>query len=865
MPPNPDNHPAPFRPWPWLTILVALVLAATALVLAAVSENHAAASIVGQSQPQPADCAKLVIDQDEDYTPGASVNLELTFTDDNGNRNCSPGLPTDQITIELPEEMSVPAGFDKDYVVLRAGPRYQLNWVDPPSGEDGPQQIKLPSCNEWEFYGTRVDCDEVNLAGVRIRLNGLRLPAHPPPEDETYTVSVRWDSGEELTDSLRVDPTLVIEDYDEDETVNYGETVAFTGIGFTRGVTAKLYANQQGGSSDCSASDVGDWREIASATVGSDYRFTADVFIDTSKFRRAGRYQVCVRDGAARRLAGSISITVAAGLIVSGSGEFSPGEEVKLRIVGGNPGIHTVYVGGRAVHQSQWRDSSDALYVTLPPAQSGTVRIRAVFNDDDSASTNITISDAELDVIVVGSGAALGQTLLVSARQLAGSEVCRARLDGVDVALLDDSRDRADCVPVRSGGRFNAYILLADPDGDVSGELIDKVISVKDGDKLKLEITDDAGVKASADVLIAAPRITIQPDRDVINRGESILIRGENFPPELPDYYNAPQIRLDVNGRRAGSVYPTAGGSWQYEYDRTDRLEPGQRIRLEVYIDNYRLRELTADLNLEVAPVGLAVSPETVRINTPVTVTVTGLDRYIGGYGVRIRNGPYFAFNGATTFNSNRDGAFTARTTFPDFEPYSFDAGKAIVYLDLYHDRDRVLGVYSIVTLLPGFYPTPTPVPTSTPLPTPTPTFTPVPTATPTPTATPVPTPTPTPSPTPTPTQTPTPLPTPTPVPTDTPVPPATIDRDAIAGAVMAAIATPTPDPASGSGSGSTGPIGGLIDGDATLLLILLIAIGVIVLAAIIAGVLLLLARRRAAQQQAPEAEEENPDDEDDE
>ena len=857
MPPNLDNRPAPFRPWPWLTILAALVLAATALVLAAVSENHAAASIVGQSEPA-ADCAKLVIDQDEDYTPGARVDLELTFTDAGGNRDCIPGLPTDEITIELPEEMSVPAGYDEDNIVLRAGPRYQLNWADYDPGDGSPHEIGLPSCNEWEFYGTRVDCDEVNLAGVRIRLNGLRLPAHPPPEDEDYIVFVQWGSGAKLESRLRVDPTLVIDDYDDDETVNYGETVAFTGVGFTRGVTANLYANQQGGSSDCSASDVSDWREIASATVGSDYRFTADVFIDTSKFRRAGRYQVCVRDGAARKLAGSISVTVAAGLIVSGSGEFSPGEEVKLRIVGGNPGFRAVYVGGRS---AEWRVSSDTLYVTLPPAQSGTVRIRAVFNDDDSASTNITISDAELDVTVVGSGAALGQTLLVSARQLAGSEVCRARLDGVDVALLDDSRDRADCVRIRSGGRFDAYILLADPDGDVSGELIDKVISVKDGDKLKLEITDDAGVKASADVLIAVPRITIQPDREVINRGESILIRGENFPPELPDYYNAPQVRLDVNGRRAGNVYPTAGGSWQYEYDRTDRLEPGQRIRLEVYIDNYRLRELTADLNLEVAPVGLAVTPDTVRINTPVTVTVTGLDRYAGGYQVRIRNGPFFTFDGAATFSSDRDGAFTARATFPEFEPYSPGDRETLLFLDLYHDRDRVLGVYSTVTLLPGFHPTPTPVPTSTPLPTPTPTPIPVPTATPTPTATPVPTPTPTPSPTPTPTQTPTPSPTPTPVPTDTPAPPATIDRDAIVGAVMAAIATPTPD----SGSGSTGPIGGLIDGDPTLLLILLIAIGVIVLAAVIAAVLLLLARRRAAQQQAPEAEEENPDDGDDE
>jgi len=827
--------------------LAGLVLAVTALVAAAVSENHAAASPTGQS---PADCANLVLDQDEDYTPSARVDLELTFTDANGNRNCLPGQPEDEITIKLPEELNLPDDYDRDDIVLRASARFQPKWMDVYHGDNESHEIRLPGCNEWEFYGTRVNCKEdVNLSAVRIRLNDLRLPPNPPPEDETYTVSVQWDSGEKLTFPLRVDPTLVIDDHDDDETVNYGQTVAFTGVGFTRGVTANLYANRQGSSSVCNSSAVSDWREIGSAVVGSNSRFTADVPIDTSNFRSAGKYQICALDGAGRRLTQSISITVAAGLILSDSGSVSPGEEIRLRIVGGNPGIRHVYVGGRS---ADFRVSSDNLYVTLPPSQSGTVTIRAAYGEDGSISTNITISNAELDFTVVGNGVGLGQTLLVSARQLAGDEVCRARLDGVDVALLDDSRDRADCVPIHSG-RFNASILLADPNGDISSELIDKIISVKDGDELELEITDDEGVKATADVPIAVPRITFRPDRGVINRGESIEIHGENFPPETPDYYNAPQVSLSVNGRRVGSVYPSSDGRWRYEYDRTNSLEPGQRIRLEVYIDNHRLRELTSDLDIKVASVGLAVSPSTVRINTPVSVTVTGLDRYAAGYQVRIRNGPFFTFNGASTFNSDRDGSFAARTTFPEFEPYSPGDGETLIFLDLYQGQTRVTGVYSTVTMLPGLHPTPTPIPTQTPLPTPTPTLTPVPTATPTPTPTPVPTPTPTPSPTPTPTQTPTPTPTPTPVPTDTPVPPPTFDRDAIVGAVMAAIATPTPDPA----SGSVDRPGGLFDTDTTLLLILLIAVSVIALAAIVAAVLLLLARRRAAQQESPETETE--------
>ena len=850
MPSDLDNRPAPFRPWPWLTVLAALVLAAIALAASAVSENQASASIMGQSQP--ADCATLVIDQDEDYTPGASFDLELTLTDANGGRNCSPGLPTDEITIELPEEMNVPSGYDEEDIVLRAGSRYQPNWMDYDSGDDGPHQIRLPGCQDWQFYGTRVNCEEVNLTAVRITLNDLRLPDNPPPEDETYDVSVQWDSGAKLTFSLRVDPTLVV-DADDDETVNYGETVTFTGIGFTRGVTANLFANRQGGSSVCDSSTVSDWREIATASVGSDYRFTSEVFIDTGNFRNAGKYRICALDGAGRRLTGSISITIATGLIISDDDAVTPGEEIRLRIVGGNPGIREVYVAGRT---ADWRTSSDNLYVTLPPSQTGTVTIHAEFSDGRSAKARVTISDAELTVRSVGDGVGLGQTLLVSAQQLAGSEVCRARLDGIPVALLDDSRNRADCVPIRSGGRFDASILLADPQGEISSELISEVISLEHGDSLELEITDDEGVKATADVRIAVPRITFQPDRGVINRGESLQLRGENFPPDGPDYYDPPKVEIHINGRRAGTVYPSSDGRWQYEYDRTDRLDPGQRIRLEVYLDDYRLRELSADLDIRAASVGVAVTPSIVRINTPITVTVTGLDPYIGGYGVRIRNGPFFTFNGANTFNSDRDGAFTARATFPDFEPYSFSGGEAIVSLDLYRDSTLIPGIYSTVTMQAGLHPTPTLVPTQTPLPTPTPTFTHVPTATPTPTPTPVPTPTPTPSPTPT--QTPT--PTPTPVPTDTPIPPPTIDREAIVSAVMAAIATPTPDPATG---GSVDRPGGFIDANPTMLLILLIAVGVIALAAVIAAVLLMLALRRATQQEepeAPEAEEEDPD-----
>ena len=817
----------------WLILLPAVALAVAALTLLAIVADPAAAPVLAQA---PAECSKLVLDQDEEYTPGATVDLDFTLSAADGG-DCVPGNPNDEITIELPEELTIPTSFDeRDDISIRAGPRYTHRWAEIDEGDDEPHRMVLPGCQGWEDSSNDpADCNQVILNNVRIVLNNLRLPDQPPEDDDdTYEVSIQWGDGSKLTDTLRVDATLKV---DGDNEVGYGETITITGIGFSNGYTARLFAFQSTSTVQCQNTSGAGWREIATAEVGSNHRFAADVEVSTVGFPSADGYQICASDGAGRSSHSPLRITVNAGLEVTGSAEVSPGERVTLRLVGGRgPGIIRVTVAGQDVSPSNWQQSGDTLSVTMPPGLTGTVSVRAHFQDGSSASAKVTIADATLDVSRIPSGGvAMGETIHVSARDLVGQRVCEASLGGARIAILEDNRDLADCVDIRRGGLFNATLLLADTDGSISTNLISRIINLDEGDRLKLEITDDAGVKASTDVLIAIPRITFTPDDGVIQRGQPILIRGENFPPDRL-YYRAPPVELSVNGRRVASEYPTAAGTWQHEYRQTDRLEPGQAIRIEVTLGDYRLSALTADLRLEVASAEVHVSPPTVQIGTPITITITGLDRYTGGYRLRIRNGPTLI----PSFTTDREGQSTTQTTFPEFEPSSFALGEAVIFLELYQGRERVPGVHASLTLRQGFHPTPTPVPTATPLPTltPTPTMTPAPpTPTPVPTHTPTPVPTATPIPTPTPTST----PTLTPVPTETPLPPATIDRAALSATVVASLATPMPD-------GSVDQPGGIGGISPTMLIVLLAAVAVLIVAAAIAAAVMLILRRRQSR-----------------
>ena len=815
----------PISRWPALIAVAAL--AATAIILSAIPSGPAAPPAAAQSPP---DC-QLELDQDDETGAGNTIDLQLTFL-----RCSTTAQAAGSLTIKLPKEMDI-SDFNKDDVAIYADKRYQPQWVNVGSGEDDSHEIEILGCPNWRDYSDDAPSDcSTPLTDVRITLRNLRLPVKPPPDDG-YIVSVMW-AGIEGDNALKhdLDVTPSLQANDDGETVRYGQTVTFTAAGFNSDLTARLYASRGNDSDDCKS--ISDWRQIATAEVGSNYRFTADIEIAQAQFPAAGRHQVCAADGAGLQADKPVTITVAAGVTLAGSREVSPGDDVFLRLVG-NPGhVQSVSVGGLdATIKSQ---SGSTLTITIPPRVTGIATIRVNFADGSSAFVNVTVADATLTVAGIhGAGIGLGETAFVSAFDLPGDEVCTVTLGGVPIALLDDRRDIPDggCIEIRPGGRFNATVLLADPNGALTSQVIGKVVTLKPGDKLKLEVTDDIGVKASALVPVAIPEITFEPPDGVIERGQPVIVRGHNFPPDRPDYYQVPPVTIKVAGRQVGNVYPTGAGSWEYEYRHTDRHQPGESVSIDVSLDQYPLSSLIPHLRIKISPVTIGVNPNRAKINTPITVAVSGLEPHTVGYGIKIRNGPYFSFNGISSFQSDRSGHFNGTTRFPEYDPLSFDRrGEATIFLELHDRYGLVTGVHATLTLQQGYHPTPTPTPTNTPTPTPTPT----PTSTPTPTPTNTPTPAPTPTPTATPTPTPTNIPTPTPIPTDTPLPPATIDRSAISATVVAAIAPPADAPPGSGGGGGQG-IG---DVNPAVLISLLAGAGAVVILFGIALFVRMLVRR---------------------
>ena len=169
---------------------------------------------------------------------------------------------------------------------------------------------------------------------------------------------------------------------------------------------------------------------------------------------------------------------------------------------------------------------------------------------------------------------------------------------------------------------------------------------------------------ASADIKVAAPKLTVTPDDGEVAPGDYLFFRGENFPTER-QYYNPPHVTLEVNERIEYSVY-TGSGRWEYEYRVTSRTEGGERIRPVIKIDGHPIHELTLDLDIEVAAGKLEISPEEVRIGQPIRVTVSGLDRFNKDYSVRISNGPTLLFDGEARFNSDTSGMISGTTVIPE-------------------------------------------------------------------------------------------------------------------------------------------------------------------------------------------------------
>ena len=436
----------------------ALAWSAAGLMFLAVATGVTLLAIdPGLVQAQAPDCTAMELDQDGDYTPGSSVDLTFKFTPD----GCSPGELNQEFIIFLHEDIGFPSGFDEDDVVILAGGRFVPDWVSDAVGRGEPHEIELPGCQSWRRgSGDPGVCDEAAYPVV-IELRNFKLPEQPDTDDDPYEVSIEWDGGQTLTDNIRVDATLEI---DDDNEVGYGETVEIEGLGFTDGLSVDLYARDAANPEGCGNAGGSGWTSIGMASVGSDHRFESDVEIATNYFRNAGAYEVCAVDGAGVRSVEALRIIITGGLEVVGNSEVAPGDEVTLKFIGGGSSdVSAVRVAGREATSTR---AGDNLIVTLPTNAHGTVAITVYLRNGNTLSAKVTIGDAELTVHGVPSrGLGLGAQFLVRSNNLPGTQVCQVSLGGIPLAFLDDDQDgirsSGDCPEIERGGRFFAPVALA--------------------------------------------------------------------------------------------------------------------------------------------------------------------------------------------------------------------------------------------------------------------------------------------------------------------------------------------------------------------------------------------------------------------
>ncbi len=779
-------------------------------------------------------CHDLKVDQ-RSTTPGATVDLTLTFEP----ADCDPGGLDEEFVITLHEDIGITSRYDEEDIVIRAGGRFTPDWADYSELDDGTHQLELPGCQAWgPNFGDNIGVCERARLPVSIQLENVRLPNQPASPSDPYFVRITWPRGSSntLTDDVGVDASL---DVDGSQDGGYGDTIKFEGAGFDDGITVSLFALQDTGSKACD--NVNGWRNIGTTTVDDDHTFTFDVEITSTFFRPAGKYQICAVDGSGVSSGTSIGIEVTLGLEVIGGGadaNFRPGQEVTLSVEGatGNVSVTDILIAGRP--QSQWRTAGNNIIVTIPPGTSGTVTISVQFQGmTERVSAIITIGAIELEVRGISSaGIGLGSTAIVTATDLPGTEVCNVTLGGTPIAFLDGDRIDSDrCVDLASGGRLLGNFIVADRNGDISANLIGRILN--SNSELKLEITDSTGAKASADITVAVPTITFTPADGEVKLRDIITIRGANFPPDASNY-NFPFITLTIDGRPL-AIYPGSNGAWEERFEVTPRAEAGSTLRVEVEIGDYSLSELTATYRITILPPELTVTPAEVRIGEPIVVNVSGLPAFTAGYTIEIPNGPPLRFNGSVDFQTDRIGEFAGQSTIPTDYHADFTENRVVnVQLRLLDaSNNRVPGVFASVRLRQDQYIPPTPTPANTPMPTnaPTPVPTPEPTFTPIPpTDTPVP-------PTPEPTRAPTPEPTPTPAPAPT------IDREAIAQTVTAAIIPPGDGPSVRDLPVSERGTGGDGDGGVSLPITLAAIAGVVVLVMIVLVALLVVMRRRTA------------------
>ena len=639
--------------------------------------------------------------QQSKAVPSARFDLTFTFAG-----NCRPeGFTSATFTVLIHEDIGVPTGFVKENVYINATRgSFVPNYLFARTADDGDEELEIAGCGQWRPIGASSNSAFTKCADVgslrSIQLRGLTLPSRPASAaEETYDVSIQWGSNQPFAGTVDVGATLEI---DGDKLVGFGEKIRMEGSGFSDGVTVNLYARPGTSSVVCGGIGGGGWTNIGSANVGSDHRFVSEVEVSSNLFRSAGKYLVCAVDGGGVHSGTALIIEIKVGLEVVGAGsgiEFQSGQQVTLSIEGGgsNLGIEAILVAGQLLGPGEWRRSGNNIYVTIPPGRAGTFTVAVTFTGGQTATANITVAAFDLLVQGIGaSGIGMGQTAVVSASNLPGDKVCSVTLAGIHLAFLDGDRIDSDgCIALLSGGRLVGNIVMADQNGDVTPDLIRRLLD-SDGEET-LEITAGNDAKASSEVKVGKPAITFDPEDGVVTLRDIITIRGVNFPPDR-NYYTPPNISITIDGRRQ-LVYPT-GTSWQTEFEVTNRVVAGSTLRVDVSIGDYPLSELTALYRIKIAPPELNVTPATLKVGTPIQISVSGLEAYTSGYYVEIQGGPRLIIDGKGTFNTGRVGEFSGRSMVPmDFHRAEATPSGRSITLKVYRDRTAVPGIFANVTL----------------------------------------------------------------------------------------------------------------------------------------------------------------------
>ena len=300
----------------------------------------------------------------------------------------------------------------------------------------------------------------------------------------------------------------------------------------------------------------------------------------------------------------------------------------------------------------------------------------------------------------------LGDRFVVRADDMVGNEVCEVTLDGIKLALLNESqneiRDKNDCPQVIGNGTFFMRVGLINEDGNIHNDLITKLLN-SDGVE-ELVIRDNTGFTLSTTVLVDPPTLTVEPNDYKVFPGDYLVFRGDNFPVEQV-YSGTNSITVTID-ETTKTIFNASDGRWEFKYRVPSDRKRRNNIHPLIKINDYSLIDLTSDVYIKVMPPMLDINPTEVKIGQPITVTAKGLDLFTQGYHIRIDNGPFLDFDGENRFATDGSGEFASTTTISeDFHRYYLEDRTHPIILRIKRKTgDESYYAATTVTLLPEVY-----------------------------------------------------------------------------------------------------------------------------------------------------------------